>query len=120
MDDQTTIQELKVKVKKFCDDRDWEQFHNAKELAEAMIIESAEVLEHFRWKSHDEVDAMFENPKKRKEIEHEMADVLYFLIRLAQKYNIDLSDALDSKMKENGEKYPIEKAKGVHKKYNEL
>jgi NTP pyrophosphatase (non-canonical NTP hydrolase) len=120
MDEEATIQDLKDKVKKFCDDRDWDQFHNAKELTIAMIIETSELIEHFRWKNHKEVDEMFENPKKRKEIEDEMADILYFLIRLAQRYNVDLSEAVDRKMIENNDKYPVDKFKGSHKKYNEI
>ena len=120
MDNKTNIHELKEKIKKFCDDRDWDQFHGAKELATALIIEAAELLEHFRWKSKEEVEELFSNEEKKKKIEDEMADILYFLIRLAQRYNIDLTKALDKKMEENDKKYPIEKAKGSHKKYNEF
>ena len=120
MDQKTNIHQLKEKIKKFCDDRDWDQFHGAKDLAVALIIETAELLEHFRWKSEKEVKTLFENPKKKEEIEDEMADVLYFLVRIAQKYNIDLSEVLDRKMSKNEQKYPVEKAKGSNKKYNEF
>ena len=119
MDNQTNINELKEKVKKFCDDRDWDQFHNAKELAIALNIESSELLEHFRWKSPEEVEELFKNPKKKEEIQDEMADVLYFLVRMAQMNNIDLYESFDSKLQKNNQKYPVEKAKGSHKKYNE-
>lgn len=120
MDQQTNIHELKEKIKKFCEDRDWDQYHNAKDLAIGIITESSELLEHFRFKSEKQVDEMFQNEKKRQEISEEIADVLYFLVRLAQKYDIDLSNELNKKMIKNEQKYPIEKAKGSNKKYTEL
>jgi len=119
-DQETKIHELKDKIKKFCDDRDWDQFHGAKELATALIIESAELLEHFRWKNDKKVEELLKDENKREEIGDEMADVLYFLIRLAQRYDIDLSEALDRKIEKNNKKYPVEKAKGSSKKYNEF
>jgi NTP pyrophosphatase (non-canonical NTP hydrolase) len=119
MDHKTNIHELKEKVKKFCEDRDWDQFHNAKDLAIGIITESSELLEHFRWKNGKEVEELFKNPKKREEIGEEMADVLYFLLRLAQMYDIDLATELDKKIEKNNLKYPVEKAKGSNKKYNE-
>jgi len=120
MDTQTNIHELKEKVRKFCEDRDWDQFHNAKDLAIGISTESAELLEHFRWKSEKEVEEMFNSEKKRTEISEEMADTFYFLLRLAQKYDIDLTTALADKMEKNDKKYPVEKAKGSNKKYSEL
>lgn len=120
MDQETNMHEMKEKIKKFCEDRDWDQFHGAKELAIALIIETAELLEHFRWKTNKEVAEMFENKSRKEEIEDEMADVLYFLIRIAQKYNIDLSQALNRKMSKNERKYPVDKSRGSNKKYTEL
>lgn len=119
MDSQTNINELKEKIKKFCDDRDWDQFHNAKELAIGIITEASELLQPFRFKSEKQVDDMFKNPSKRQEISEEMADVLYFLIRLSQRYNIDLTTELNKKLQKNEQKYPVEKAKGSNKKYSE-
>ena len=119
-DNERKIHELKDKVRDFCQERDWDQFHNAKELAIALSIVASELLEIFRWKSPEEVKALFENEKKKEDIEDEMADVLYFLVRMAQLYDLDLSDALDKKMRKNEEKYPDEKAKGSNKKYNEF
>jgi len=119
-DQETKIHELKEKIKDFCDKRDWDQFHNAKDVAVALIIESAELLEHFRYKSEKEVEELFKNPEKREHIEEEMADILFPLLRLAQKYNVDLSEALEKKMEKNAKKYPVDKAKGSNKKYNEL
>ena len=119
-DSETNLQELKDFVQKYCEDRDWDQFHNAKDLATALIIESAELLEHFRYKSEQEVEELFKNPEKREHISEEMADVLFPLLRLAQKYNVDLADVFKRKMEKNAKKNPIDKAKGSNKKYNEL
>ena len=119
MDCKTSIHELKEKVRAFCEDRDWDQFHNAKELAIGIVTEASELLEHFRFKSEEQVNEMFKNKKKKQELTEEMADVLYFLLRLAQIYNIDLTTELDNKIKKNNEKYPVEKVKGCNKKYSE-
>ncbi len=119
-DRETKIKELKEKVKKFCEERDWDQFHGAKDLAAALITEAAELLEHFRWKSEKEVKGLFENKEKKEHIEEEIADILYFLLRFAQRYDIDLSEALDKKIKKNGKRYPVKKFKGSNKKYNEI
>jgi NTP pyrophosphatase (non-canonical NTP hydrolase) len=119
-DNERKIHELKEKIKAFCDVRDWDQFHNAKELAIALSIEASELLEIFRWKTHEEVDELFKDEKKKEDIEDELADILYFLVRIAQKYDLDLSEALDRKMEKNDKKYPVDKAKGSHKKYNEF
>lgn len=119
-DKETNLQELKDFVQKYCEERDWDQFHNAKDLATALIIESAELLEHFRYKSEKEVEELFKNPEKREHISEEMADILFPLLRLAQKYNVDLADVFKRKMEKNAKKYPIDKAKGSNKKYNEL
>ena len=119
-DNETKIHEIKDFIKKYCEDRDWDQFHGAKELAVALIIESAELLESFRFKSEKEVEELFKNPEKREHIEDEMADVLYFLFRLSQKYDVDLSEAFERKMEKSAKKYPIDKSKGSNKKYSEL
>jgi len=120
MDKQTNIQELKELVKKFCEDRDWDQFHGAKDLSIGIITEASELLEHFRFKPKEEVEKLFEDLKKKEEISKEMADILYFLLRFAQKYNVDLTTALTKKMQENEKRYPLFKAKGSNKKYTEL
>ena len=119
MDNKTTIEELKEKIRQFCELREWDQFHNAKELAIGIVTEASELLQHFRFKSKNEVDAMFQNKSKRQELTEEMADVLFFLIRLAQRYNVDLTTELNKKIQKNEQKYPIEKAKGSNKKYSE-
>ena len=118
-DNKTTIGELKEEIRKFCELRDWDQYHNAKELAIGIVTEASELLEHFRFKSENQVDTMFQNNSKKHKLTEEMADVLYFLVRLAQRYNIDLTTELENKIKKNREKYPIEKVKGSNKKYSE-
>jgi NTP pyrophosphatase (non-canonical NTP hydrolase) len=120
LDELTTIAQLKDKIRHFCEERDWDQFHNAKDLAIGMTTESSELLEHFRFKSADQVESMLLDPRKREMISDEMADVLYFIIRFAQVYMIDLSSALEAKLMKNGIKYPVEKAKGSNKKYSEF
>lgn len=119
-DHEKTLQEFKDFVKKYCEDRDWDQFHGAKDLAIALMLEVAELLEPFRFKSEEEVEELFKNPQKREHIEDEVADVAYFLFRFTQKYNIDLSEAFERKMEKAAKKYPIEKVKGSNKKYNEF
>ena len=99
-------------LKKFRDDRDWEQFHNPKDLAIALSIESNELLEEFLWKNPE--DAKRENLKK------ELADVFSYAFLLADKLDLDVKEIVLSKIKLNGEKYPVEKAKGTAKKYDEL
>lgn len=106
------IDEIIETLLKFRDDRDWEQFHNPKDLALAINIEAGELLELFLWKSHDEA-----NVEKVKE---ELADILAFSFLLADKYNFDVKEIVLDKIKKNDEKYPINKAKGTAKKYDEL
>ncbi|MBI2173279.1 MAG: nucleotide pyrophosphohydrolase [Candidatus Aenigmarchaeota archaeon] len=120
MDDKVNISELKEKIKKFCEDRDWDQYHGAKEISIGIITEASEILEHFRFKSESEIEEMFKSNDKRDQISEEMADTMYFLLRLAQRYEIDLSEALDRKMQKNEGRYPIERSKGSNKKYTEL
>ena len=120
MDNKVTIGYLKDKVKKFCEDRDWDQYHNAKELAIGIVTEASELLEHFRFKSEKEIDELFDSEDKRRELSEELADIFYFVLRLAQKYDIDLTTSLDKKMDKNEKKYPIDKSKGSNKKYTEL
>lgn len=119
MDNSTYISELKEKVKIFCEDRAWDQFHNAKELSIGIVTEGSELLQHFRFKTNEQVNQLFENPVKKEEITEEIADVLYFLLRLAQLYKIDLTTELVKKIDKNNKKYPIEKVKGLNKKYSE-
>lgn len=112
------LKELQLEVSKFCADRNWSQFHNPKDLAISLNLEAAEVLEHFQWKNDSEMEDYVNGHKD--DIGEEIADVLYWVLLLSNKLNIDLVNAFNEKMKQNELKYPIEKAKGNHKKYTEL
>lgn len=96
----------------FRDKRDWAQFHNPKDLAVALIIEAGELLEAFLWKNHKEAD--------KEKVKEELADVFAYAFLLADNYKFDVVDIVTAKIKENGKKYPIDKAKGTARKYNEL
>ncbi len=112
------IEKLTEQIVKFRDQRNWKQFHNPKDLAISLLLESAEVLEHFQWKNHEE---MAEHIKKnKKEVSKELADVMYWVLLMCNDLGIDIKKAVEVKMKENSKKYPVKKAKGKHLKYTEL
>jgi len=119
-DSNTTIAQLKAIVKQHCEERDWDKYHTPKELAIGASVEASELLEHFIFKSEKEMLDMLADPKKKGEISEEMSDTLYYLLRLAEMNGIDISTAFNAKMEQNRKKYPIDKAKGSNKKYNEL
>lgn len=106
------IQQIIDELIKFRNVRDWEQFHNPKDLALAINVEAGELLELFLWKKSE--DANIEN------IKEELADVFAFAFLLAEKYDLDVKQIVLDKIKKNGEKYPVEKARGTAKKYDEL
>ena len=118
-DDSTTIKELKDKVQKFCEERDWDQFHNPKDLAIGVSTEASELLDIFRFKGEEDIKEIMSDFNRRQKVGDEIADVIYFLLRFAQLNGFDLSAELDRKLKKNNQKYPVEKAKGSNKKYNE-
>lgn len=105
-------------INDFRDARDWKQFHNPKDLAISLSLEAGEVLEHFQWKSPEEIKKYVKEHKK--EIADELADVFYWVLLMSSDLDIDIEKALKLKMKENAKKYPIKKAKGKHTKYNKL
>jgi dCTP diphosphatase len=107
--------EASKSIKEFCEEREWSKFHDPKNLALSLSLESMEVLELFQWTKDNEI-----NPDKLSELPDELADVLYWVIMLSNHYDIDLIESLKKKMEKNREKYPIDKAKGVSKKYTEL
>lgn len=112
------LEKLQQKVVEFRNARDWKQFHNPKDSAISLVLEASELLEHFQWKNEEE---MVEHVRKHKrEVSEEMADVLYWLLLMSEDLEVDLSEAFVQKMTKNKAKYPIEKAKGNHKKYTEL
>jgi NTP pyrophosphatase (non-canonical NTP hydrolase) len=98
-DSNTNIAYLKKKVKQFCKERNWDQFHNPKDLAIGIVTEGVELLDIFRFKSAEEIKELFKNKDKRSQVEDELADVLYFIIRFAQMNNINLTNALLKKLK---------------------
>ena len=107
--------ELKVltdAVNQFTEERDWDQFHNPKDLAIAISLEASELLEAFLWKKPEEA--------KVEKVKEELADVINYSLLLASKYNLDIFQIVMDKLRCNAEKYPVEKAKGSAKKYNEL
>lgn len=112
------IQEITRKIKKFVNERDWEQFHNHKDLALSLVLEAAEVLEHFQWKKQEDLDAHAKNCKE--DIADELADVACYLFELADNLEIDLAKAIENKMAKNAVKYPVAKSKGNITKYNKL
>ena len=109
---------LRSQLAQFADERDWDQFHNPKNLAMALIAEAGELVEHFQWLSPQQAENLAAEAKS--EVELEIADVLLFLLRLADKLNIDLIAAAEKKMAMNADKYPVAKSKGKATKYNKL
>lgn len=112
------IKELTDKILEFRKERDWEQFHTPKDLAISLSLEAAEVLEHFQWKTNDEIKEYIKNNKEH--IGEELADVFYWILIMSHDIDIDIVEAFNQKMKKNAEKYSVEKSKGKHTKYNKL
>jgi NTP pyrophosphatase (non-canonical NTP hydrolase) len=106
------MEEITQELIKFRNERDWEQFHNPKDLALAINIEAGELLELFLWKSPEDAN--------KEKIKEELADVFAYALLLANKYDFDIKQIILDKIKKNAEKYPIDKSKGNAKKYNEL
>ena len=102
----------------FRDARDWKQFHNPKDMALSLVLEAAEVMEHFQWKTPAEVQAYLKEHKS--EVGEELADVLHWVVLMSHDMGIDLAQAFEAKMKKNEKRYPVEKSKGKHTKYNKL
>ena len=112
------ILELQAELRKFAFDRDWEQFHSPKNLATALSVEAAELLEHFQWLTDAQSREL--SAEKRIQVSQEIADVLLYLLQLSDKLGIDPLDAGRRKLQANAAKYPIEQAKGSSKKYSEF
>jgi NTP pyrophosphatase (non-canonical NTP hydrolase) len=109
---------LRERLRKFADERDWNQFHTPKNLAMALCVEASELLEHFQWLRDDESVNL--SVPTLASVREEVADVLLYLIRLADKLDIDLVAAATEKMEINASKYPADKARGSSRKYSEL
>ena len=106
------IKQLIEELRRFNQERDWDQFHNGKDLAIGLSIEASELLEAFLWKDPKDV-----NPDK---IREELADVLNYAFQMADKYDLDIKEIMIEKIRKNAAKYPVDKSKGSAKKYNEL
>ena len=114
----TSMESLTREICAFRDARDWRQFHNPKELAVAITAEAGELLQHFVWQSAEQSEQRVNY--RRSEIESEMADVAILLFELADNCGINLAEAIRAKLARNEERYPVAKARGSNKKYNEL
>ena len=106
------IEAILAELRKFNQERDWDQFHNGKDLAVAISIEAGELLEAFLWKAPEDA--------KVEKVREELADVLNFAFQMADKYDLDIKQIMLDKIQRNARKYPVEKAKGSAKKYDEL
>jgi NTP pyrophosphatase (non-canonical NTP hydrolase) len=112
------IEHLAARIIAFRDARNWAQFHNPKDVALSLVLEATEVLEHFQWKNHEEVASHVK--EKKEAVASELADVFYWLLLMSHDLKINLTKSLEAKLEVNEAKYPVEKSKGNHKKYNEL
>lgn len=112
------IEALQKALRQFSEERDWGQFHSPKNLAAALSVESAELLEHFQWLTEEQSRSL--DNAKLSMVGEEIADVLLYLIQLSDRLQINLLDVAWSKLEANGRKYPVDRAKGTMKKYNEL
>jgi NTP pyrophosphatase (non-canonical NTP hydrolase) len=113
-----SLQDLAKQLEKFATEREWQQFHSPKNLASALIVEAAELLEHFQWLTEDQSRQL--DAAKREEVATEVADVLLYLIQLSGALGIDPVAAAQSKLEANAVKYPVDRARGSNKKYDAL
>lgn len=120
MMNESTVKELMEKIQAFCEERDWDQFHNPKDLAIGISTEANELLDIFRFKSEQEMRQILSDRAKREHVEEELADTLFFVLRFAQMNGIDLGEILDKKLLKNAVKYPVDKSKGNNLKYTEM
>lgn len=118
MDKTTTIESLKDLVRKFVEERDWQQYHTPKNLSMNIAGEAAELMEFFTWTDNEGSKRVLE--EYRQDVEHEVADIAFALINFCMRNNIDLSQAIKTKMILNEQKYPVEKCKGKATKYHKL
>ena len=117
MPDRDRLDALRERLRAFVQERDWEKFHSTKNLAMAMIVEAAELVEHFQWMTEQESKEIA--PEKRDQVAHEIADTFIYLLRMSDVLGIDLIDAAHAKMDLNAKKYPADKVRGSNAKYTE-
>lgn len=111
------LDQFKVQLRKFAEDRDWNQFHSPKNLSMALIVEAAELVEHFQWLTEEQSNSLEQSQLEK--VQEELADIQIYLIRIADKLNIDLKEVVEKKIVANAKKYPIDKVRGSSKKYTE-
>jgi NTP pyrophosphatase (non-canonical NTP hydrolase) len=111
------LEELKQRVREFVEERDWNRFHSPKNLAMALSVEAAELVELFQWLTEEESDAI--DAERRQRVADELADVLWFLVRLSDRLGIDLLEAAERKLAANAAKYPVARVRGKSAKYDE-
>jgi len=114
----TELQQLQARLQAFAEERDWSQFHSPKNLAAALCVEAAELLEQFQWLTEEQSRELAGD--KLAAVEEEIADVVLYVLQLSDKLGVDILAAANKKLLKNGEKYPVEKSKGTSKKYSEL
>ncbi|MDI1307975.1 MAG: nucleotide pyrophosphohydrolase [Methylotenera sp.] len=112
-----SLDNLRDKIDQFVTERDWAQFHTPKNLAMAMIVEAAELVEQFQWDTPQESQQL--TPEKREAVSHELADTFVYLLRIAEVLKIDLIEAANAKIELNAKKYPVEKSRGSNARYTE-
>lgn len=110
----TTLKELQEKVKQFNLERDWDQFHNPKDLLVALVSEVGELADCYRWLSDKEMDDIHSHPAKKQKVKEEIADIIMYLLTLSYKIDIDIAEAVQEKVEKNKNKYPVSRSKGVH------
>ena len=111
-DSTTTVAELKASMARFVAEREWEQFHSPKNLVMGLAVETAELMEHFLWIDNNESRQIAQSAEKRQEIADELADVTTYILALSNVLNLDMSDAVVSKMAQTAKKYPVEECRG--------
>lgn len=114
---QHDFDDIARELRRFAEDRDWNQFHSPKNLAMATAVEAAELLEHFQWLTEEQSKNL--KPEKLAKVAEEIADIQVYLIRMADKLNIDILESVRAKIKQNAAKYPADKVRGDARKYNE-
>ena len=120
-DSNTTLRVLRTLLQEFRDKRDWEQFHDPKNLAEAISIEASELMEHFLWKDRDKViQELKKNRGLREEVGEELADIFTFAIHFANAVDLDITSIIQDKVQKTEKKYPVDKSRGKTTKYTQL
>ncbi len=114
------LPKIQEEINKFVTDRDWDQFHTVKNLSMALSVECSELVEIFQWMKEDQTNNVKNNPETMIKVQDEVADIFFYLMRIVDKTGINLEDAVLAKIKKNADKYPVEKSRGISKKYNEL